>query len=51
MNFKCTEEYTLKKSSESEFLHIGNSKDVESSRTENVHVYSEQVIFLFDMVA
>ena len=51
VNFKCTEEYMLKKSSESEFLHIGNPKDVGSSWTENVHGYSEQVIFLFDMVA
>ncbi|XWS32654.1 hypothetical protein CRYUN_Cryun22dG0008600 [Craigia yunnanensis] len=51
VNFKCTEEYMLKKSSESEFLHIGNSKNVGNSWTENVHGYSEQVIFLFDMVA
>ncbi|XP_022739748.1 probable adenylate kinase 7, mitochondrial [Durio zibethinus] len=42
VNFKCTEDYMLKKSSESEFHHIGNSKDVGSSWKENVHRYSEQ---------
>ncbi|XP_022750481.1 probable adenylate kinase 7, mitochondrial isoform X2 [Durio zibethinus] len=45
VNFKCTEEYM---SSESEFLHIGNSKDVGSSWTENVHVCSEQAKSLED---
>ncbi|MBA0675578.1 hypothetical protein Goari_017115 [Gossypium aridum] len=41
VNFKCTEEYMLK-SSESEVLHIGSSKDVGTSWKKNVHVYSEQ---------
>ncbi|KAE8689382.1 putative adenylate kinase 7 [Hibiscus syriacus] len=41
VNFKCTEEYMLK-SSESEFLHIGNSKDVGSPWKKNVKAYSEQ---------
>ncbi|XWS44027.1 hypothetical protein CRYUN_Cryun15aG0010100 [Craigia yunnanensis] len=48
VNFICTEQYMLKKSSESEFLHIGNSKDIGSSRTENVHVFSEQAKSLED---
>ncbi|XVF13935.1 hypothetical protein REPUB_Repub09cG0012700 [Reevesia pubescens] len=43
VNFKSTEEYMLKKSSESEFRQLGNSNDVGSSWKENVHVYSEQV--------
>ncbi|KAE8715854.1 putative adenylate kinase 7 [Hibiscus syriacus] len=41
VNFKCTEEYMLK-SSESEVLHIGHSKEVGSSWKKNVHAYSEQ---------
>ncbi|XVF57834.1 hypothetical protein PTKIN_Ptkin07bG0014500 [Pterospermum kingtungense] len=48
VNFKCTEEYMLKKSSESELFQIGNSNDVGSSMTENVHVYSEQTKSLED---
>ncbi|OMP05575.1 Adenylate kinase [Corchorus olitorius] len=42
VNFKCTEEYLLKKKSESEHLRIGNSKNVGSSWKENAHVFSEQ---------
>ncbi|PPE01503.1 hypothetical protein GOBAR_DD01475 [Gossypium barbadense] len=41
VNFKCSEEYMLKMSSESEILHIGNSKGVESS-LKKLRVYSEQ---------
>ncbi|XWS30480.1 hypothetical protein CRYUN_Cryun24cG0121100 [Craigia yunnanensis] len=48
VNFKCTEEYMLKKSSESQFCHIGNSKDVGSSWKENVPVYTEQAKSLED---
>ncbi|XVE84132.1 hypothetical protein DITRI_Ditri16bG0145000 [Diplodiscus trichospermus] len=48
VNLKCNEEYMLKKGSESEFLHIGSSKDVGSSLTENVHVYQEQAMSLED---
>ncbi|XWS40605.1 hypothetical protein CRYUN_Cryun17cG0010200 [Craigia yunnanensis] len=48
VNFKCTEEYMLKMSSESEFLHIGNSKDVGSCWKENVHVYTERAKSLED---
>ncbi|MBA0630525.1 hypothetical protein Godav_002616 [Gossypium davidsonii] len=42
VNFKCSEEYMLKMSSESELLHIGNSKGVESSLKKKLRVYSEQ---------
>ncbi|KAL4367173.1 hypothetical protein GQ457_05G019320 [Hibiscus cannabinus] len=48
VNFKCSEEYMLKTSSESELLHIGNSKDVRSSLKKKVRAYSEQVKSLED---
>ncbi|XVE67730.1 hypothetical protein DITRI_Ditri09bG0012000 [Diplodiscus trichospermus] len=48
VNFKCTEEYMLKKSSASEFLHIGNSKDVGSSLKEKIGSYTEQAKSLED---
>ncbi|TYH76529.1 hypothetical protein ES332_D04G093100v1 [Gossypium tomentosum] len=44
VNFKCSEEYMLKMSSESEILHIGNSKGVESSLKKKLRVYSEQSV-------